>query len=136
MKAKVFSLLVLVVLLASLTGCYSNTFQYTNRNGAQEIETTRHFVVAGLFPLDKGPVVAHRMCPTGVQGVETVHTFVNLLLSAVTFNIYTPNTVRVTCSSGTAYNFYLDENEHVVAYDLVGQEAAQSMAPTLRSELR
>lgn len=39
-------------------------------------------------------------CPNGVSKVETEHSFLNVLATAVTVGLYTPMTVAVTCSDG------------------------------------
>jgi hypothetical protein len=38
-------------------------------------------------------------CPDGVAKVETQHTFVNQLVGILTFGIYTPMQIRVTCAA-------------------------------------
>jgi hypothetical protein len=38
-------------------------------------------------------------CPNGVARVETEHSFVNGLVAAITWQIYTPMHVKVTCGS-------------------------------------
>jgi hypothetical protein len=38
-------------------------------------------------------------CPNGVAQVETEHSFLNLLATIVTFDIYTPIHAKVTCAS-------------------------------------
>ena len=89
----------MVVVFASsmlLTSCYS----YTSVVGAGaqgETETTKwnHYVLYGLAPV--GVSDSQEMA----EGAEnyTVHTrqsFLNGLLSAVTFGIYTPTTTTVT----------------------------------------
>lgn len=39
-------------------------------------------------------------CPAGVAKVETVHTFIEGLVSALTFSLFTPMSYIVTCASG------------------------------------
>jgi hypothetical protein len=41
-------------------------------------------------------------CPSGVAQVETQHSFLNGLAAAITFGIYTPLQINVTCASGAA----------------------------------
>lgn len=54
--------------------------------------------IAGLVP----PAVVNTasQCPNGVSKVETQHTFLNMLAAFVTFNIYSPMTITVSCASG------------------------------------
>lgn len=54
--------------------------------------------VAGLVP---PPVMeTASKCPNGVARVETQHSFLNMLVTWVTFNIVSPMTIEVTCASG------------------------------------
>jgi len=39
-------------------------------------------------------------CPNGVARVETQHSFLNMVASAITFGIYTPMTIEVQCAGG------------------------------------
>jgi len=39
-------------------------------------------------------------CPGGVSKVETQLSFVNMLVAAITFDIYTPMSIKVTCATG------------------------------------
>jgi hypothetical protein len=41
-------------------------------------------------------------CPSGVSKVETRLSFLNGLVSLLTFSIYTPMEIRVTCAEGPA----------------------------------
>ena len=57
--------------------------------------------VYGLVP--PKTVEAQAKCPGGVSRVETQHSFLNQLVGALTFGIYTPMEITVTCAgSGTA----------------------------------
>lgn len=106
------------------TGCFSTTFQYSSRAPAgQAQEAGRAFLIRGLINLND-PLRAYDYCPSGVQSVETVHTFGDMFLGCLTASIYTPNTVKVTCASGAAHNFFLDENDSVVARQSVDASGA------------
>jgi hypothetical protein len=52
----------------------------------------------GLVPPDV--MMTASRCPNGVSKVETEHSFLNVLATAVTVGLYTPVTVAVTCSDG------------------------------------
>ena len=112
MSRKVLMVL-LVAAMSTLVGCWSHSFSYADKTPAGEQEVGRTHLVFGLISDD--PLMAYELCPSGVQGVHTQHTFGDMLLSCLTANIYTPNTVTVTCASGAAHNFYLDANDEVVA---------------------
>lgn len=115
---KVLSIALLGILVLGSLGCMRNTFDYPNRSSdGREIEERRAFLIAGLVDRNDGPVVAHRLCNGPVKSVETVHTLGNFCVSCITLQIYTPNTVRVTCASGAAHNFYLDEDDLIVGHE-------------------
>jgi len=84
-----------------LSGCY----HVTVITGAPEGPTVtdkpwQNSFVYGLVP---PPELAMReACPQGVAKVETEISFLNGLVSAITWNIYTPLHARVTCASGPA----------------------------------
>ncbi|MEJ2186069.1 MAG: hypothetical protein P8Z36_09045 [Gemmatimonadota bacterium] len=54
--------------------------------------------VAGLVPNET--VETASKCPNGVARVETYHSFLNMLATVVTWNIYSPMTIEVTCAAG------------------------------------
>ena len=119
MSRKVFMFL-LVAAASTMLGCWSHSFTYSDKAPGGEQEVGRTFLIMGLIADD--PLMAYELCPSGVQGVETVHTFVDMFLTCLTAQLYTPNTVRVTCASGAAHNFYLDANEDVVAQQSFDEE--------------
>ncbi len=108
------SVIVLLAAVSFMTGCFSTTFSYTNKTPGRTEDVGRTFLIRGLVDLND-PLRAYELCPEGVQSVETVHTFGDQFLGCITVGIYTPNTVRVTCAGGGAHNFYLNEDDEVVA---------------------
>jgi hypothetical protein len=97
-------LLVIAILSLAATGCAQQTFVMT----PQESETTtaeptkeqsHHFFINGLA--QKKQIDAGKVCNgiDNVAKVEVQETFVNGLLAAVTFGIYTPREARVYCKS-------------------------------------
>ena len=85
-----------------LTGCYHAVIQ-TGRPESSDVITLKwaNSFVYGLVP---PPVVeTAARCTNGVAKVETQHSFLNLLAYVVTFGIYTPIQIDVTCAArGTA----------------------------------
>jgi hypothetical protein len=85
--------------LVATTGCY----HYTVVTGAPPAEKTidkkwQNSFILGLVP---PPVInTQAECPRGVSQIETQHSFLNMLVSAITYNIYTPMSAKVTCASG------------------------------------
>jgi hypothetical protein len=90
-----------VVFAASmlLTSCYSYTSVVGNgAQGNNETTSWNHYVIYGLAPVG---ISNSKQMADGAENC-TVHTrqsFVNGLVSAITFGIYTPTTATVTKES-------------------------------------
>jgi len=88
----------IIVAAALLAGCYHAIID-TGRPSSTEVidRPWSNSFIYGLVP----PPVLETMakCPNGVSKVETQHSFLNEVVSAVTFGIYTPMSIRVTCAS-------------------------------------
>ncbi len=56
-----------------------------------------HSFIAGLVP--PSIVNAEQHCTNGVARVETRHSFLNLVAQFVTFSIYSPMEITVTCAA-------------------------------------
>ena len=50
------------------------------------------------------PIDVRTQCPNGVAFVDTQMTFLNGLVSGLTFGIFTPRAVSITCASRSAAN--------------------------------
>ena len=87
-----------VVFAASmlLTSCYSYT-SVVGKGAQGNSQTTKwnHYVIYGLAPVG---VSDSKQMADGAENytVHTRHSFVNGLVSAITFGIYTPTTTTVT----------------------------------------
>jgi len=59
-----------------------------------------HAFIYGLVP----PAITEtaKKCPTGVAKVETKQSFLNGLVGAITWGIYTPMTISYTCAKSGA----------------------------------
>ncbi len=88
----------------ALTGCYHAVIE-TGRPAGTEVITQKwaNSFIYGLVP---PPMVnTASRCPNGVAKVETQHSFLNGLVAAITWGIYTPIQIDVTCATGgTASN--------------------------------
>ena len=56
-----------------------------------------------------------RGCPTGVARVETRQSFVNGLVGILTFGIYTPMEIIVTCANGPGASLVTSKEDFVTA---------------------
>ena len=80
-----------------LAGCYHATIDTGLAPGSKTVEMWKHSWIAGLVP--PSVVEAQSECENGVARVETQHSFVNGLVGILTYGIYTPVTVIVTCAA-------------------------------------
>ena len=93
-RSRLGALLVAVVVLS---GCYHATIETGLPPGTQRLEKPwASSWVYGLVPPET--VETASRCPNGVARVETQHSFLNGLVGALTFGIYTPMTIVVTCA--------------------------------------
>lgn len=89
--------------LLALSGCY----HYTIISGAPPAEKSvtakwQKAWVIGLVPPDTINTKAE--CPGGVAQFETQHSFLNSLVSGITWNIFTPITTKYVCAAGAVRN--------------------------------
>lgn len=88
-------------LLVVGAGCYHAVVDTGLTPGTQVIEKPwATGFVYGLVP--PSPVSAMATCRSGVARVETKHSFLNGLVGGLTFGIFTPMTIKVTCAGGPA----------------------------------
>ena len=77
--------------------------------------------IYGLVP--PSTVNAASQCPNGVARVETKLSFVNQLVTAITFGIYSPMHITVTCAAATsASSFEMPESQLTITSDAVDAE--------------
>lgn len=95
------SILLLITGLIIFSGCYHAQITTDLEPSGQVYEDTMaHGFLFGLVP--PSIVRAQDECTNGVARVETQISFINGLLSAITFNLYTPMHIKVTCASSSA----------------------------------
>ena len=81
-----------------LTGCYHVTvISGTSPSPTVVDKPWQNSFVYGLVPPPELNV--KEQCPNGVQKVETETSFVNGLVGALTWSIYTPIHAKITCSA-------------------------------------
>ncbi|WOC52951.1 hypothetical protein BPO_2304 [Bergeyella porcorum] len=96
MKKFFTSFAVALAVSTALTSCYSYTSVVgQGAQGNKEVTKWNHYVVYGLAPVG---VSDSKAMAEGASNytVHTRQTFVNGLISALTFGIYTPTTTTVT----------------------------------------
>ncbi|HEX9580308.1 MAG TPA: Bor family protein [Gemmatimonadales bacterium] len=85
-------------LVAVLAGCYHATIETGRPPSPQVVEKPwAPSFIYGIVP----PAVLETasQCPNGVSKVETLHSFLNGLVAGLTFGIFTPMTLKVTCAA-------------------------------------
>ena len=83
--------------VVALSGCFHATIETGLPPGTQTLEKPwASSYVFGLVPPET--VETASRCPNGVARVETQRTFLNMVVAAITFSIYTPMFIRVTCA--------------------------------------
>ncbi len=95
MKKRLFNGLLMAGLLVSLSSCY--TYTYTVGNGPQtnaKVQEKNHYVIFGLAPIKTSDPIKMAGGASNYQ-VTIQHTFIDGLLNAITFGIYTPTTTTV-----------------------------------------
>lgn len=96
--------LFLIALPLLFTGCYHaqvSTGLPASNDVYQKAWATSF--IAGLIP--PSVVNAEQHCTNGVARVETRHSFLNMLATLITFNLFSPMEITVTCASSSADNY-------------------------------
>jgi hypothetical protein len=120
------------------TACYHATINTGRPVSTDSISIPwANSFVYGLVP--PPTVEAAAKCPNGVARVETQHTFLNWLVGALTFGIYTPIRIDVTCAASGPVR--TSDASTIVPLVTVGQSAdsaarmdAMNRAATLARE--
>ena len=88
-----------LVSLLLLGGCYHATVETGATPSTVVIDQS--FASSWIYGLVPPKLVSTTSkCPSGVAKVETQHSFVNGLVGVLTFGIYTPMQIKVTCATG------------------------------------
>jgi hypothetical protein len=90
-----------LLLVVATTGCYHAVIETGQPASMQTIhQTFAPSWIYGLVP----PNVVKTMgeCPNGVAKVETQLSFLNQLVGFITFGIFTPMEIKVTCAESSA----------------------------------
>jgi len=88
----------LICAAAVSTGCYRITVTTNAPPSPTVVEKPwQHSFIAGLVP--PAEINVKEQCPNGVSKVETVHSPANVLATLLTNGIYSPLSVKVTCTA-------------------------------------
>jgi hypothetical protein len=90
---------VVVASAVALSACYHAAVETGRTAGSTTV--TKPFQPGWLWGLVPPPVLnVASQCPTGAARVETVHSFLEGLVGAITFGIFTPMTLQAACATG------------------------------------
>lgn len=108
-----------------LSGCYHATVVTEATPSNQTIENPwAHSFIAGLIP--PSTVETAQQCPNGVARVETRLSFLNMVATALTFNLYSPMSIEVTCATGGSASAAQEETPEVTVAAAADDEAIQA----------
>lgn len=95
----VFPLVLFAFIALGATGCHHATIDTGLASSTEVIhETFAASWIYGLVP--PSTISAAVKCPHGVAKVETQRSFLNSLVAIITFGIYSPMEIKVTCAAG------------------------------------
>ncbi len=124
-----------LALAVVLAGCYHTTVETGLPPGTQTLE--REWASAWIYGLVPPAVVeTASRCPNGVARMETQISFLNGLVGVLTFGIFTPMTLTVTCAGpdsmddGDADQVTIDPDADIGQQQRVIQEAATKSLQT------
>lgn len=118
------SLAIAAVVVAG-SGCYHAVVDTSLAPSPQVIDVQwAHGFVYGLVP--PSVVETASKCPHGVSKVETQHSFLNMLAQALTFGLYTPMEITVTCAATGAMADASTPLTGSDVRDLIARAAVQS----------
>ena len=90
--------LAVVVLATAALGCYHATIETGRPASSQVVDVPwAHSFIVGLVPPATVDVASE--CENGVARVETQQSFLNGLVAVLTWSIYTPMQITVTCAA-------------------------------------
>lgn len=140
--SRVFRSVSIVAMLVIMSGCYHA--KVTTGLTPSTVVIDQPFATGWIYGLvPPSPVEAASECPNGVAMVETELSFVNQVVSAVTFGIFTPMHIKVTCAAASGASIDVDgvqtvtiehdrtTNDVVAAFDAAADLAVEGQAPVL-----
>ncbi|MFN1834470.1 Bor/Iss family lipoprotein [Balneola sp. MJW-20] len=96
---RIIKILPFVLVMFMLSSCFHAKVTTGKQPSSTVIDKPwAHGFIFGLVPPDEVSVASQ--CPNGAAIVETQISFLNGLVSAITFNLYTPMQITVTCAAG------------------------------------
>ena len=115
----------IIITMVMFTGCYHARIQTGLEPSAKVVE--KPWASGWIYGLVGPPELdVSDECTSGVAEVETQLSFINMLVSAITFSIYTPMTLEVTCTADGAMSSAAPER--VIQLSRISTDAAKQEA--------
>jgi len=125
--------LIPVLLMASffLTGCYASKVTGTAEPSNRVVEKKWATGVINGLAMPGGNVNVSDECPNGIAVVETKVSFLNLLANGITFGLYSPMSIEVTCAQGgSASNTQEGSSSSTLTAEEVNEAVDQAIKKT------
>ncbi len=90
----------LLIACLGLTGCYQAKVTTNRSDGGKVVK--KKWAPSFIYGLVPAKIDVSNQCPNGIASAERKFNFGNMLVSQITFGIFLPQTVKVTCASGGA----------------------------------
>lgn len=89
-----------IAFIIALSGCAQQSFAVRSGDSNQSPKViTHHFLISGLGQGETIDAAAVCNGQDKVVKVESQHTFINGVLAAISFGVYTPREARVYCAA-------------------------------------
>jgi hypothetical protein len=131
------NLRVLFLISCALTmmGCYAASIDTGRPPSTKVIE--KKWAPSWIYGLVPPPTVnAGADCPNGVAKVETQLSFLNQVVGALTFGIYTPMQIVVTCAEESHGSLIAPEADIEVAYNASIEDVREAFNRAAREAVR
>ena len=94
-----FFLSLLLIACVGLTGCYQAKVTTNKSAGNKVVE--KKWASSFIYGIVPAEVDVSNQCSNGIASAERKFSFVNMLVNGLTFGLYLPQSVTVTCASGS-----------------------------------
>jgi hypothetical protein len=123
MTMKGLRMFALVLVTLSLSGCYVATVDTGLPKSTKVV--SKPWASCWVYGLVPPPTIeAASWCPNGVAEVQTQHSFLNYVVGALTFGIYTPIQITVTCAEGAKASY--NNQDIVIPHGASADEVRQA----------
>ena len=134
MKRMMTAVLVFAVAM-TLSGCYAARIETGLTPSSQVIK--KDWAACWIFGLVPPPTLQMTSnCPNGVAIVETQLSFLNMVVGNLTFGIFTPMTIRVTCAEKSTAGLVEPALDFVLQPDASDREIRETFNDAARLALQ